>query len=84
MSPFNYAENKPISGIDLWGLQYSDAADGKRATEEDNSRWNPLKPVWDFYSSNKNSNKDKVDATLQAVIPEKNLNLGFKILRGNQ
>jgi len=25
VSTFNYAENRPISGIDLWGLQYVDA-----------------------------------------------------------
>src|SRR5690606_15138725 len=26
VSPFNYAENRPVDGIDLWGLQYINAS----------------------------------------------------------
>jgi RHS repeat-associated protein len=32
VSPFNYAENRPIDGIDLWGLQWSSVHDKKTNT----------------------------------------------------
>ncbi len=32
VSPFNYAENRPIDGVDLWGLQWVSAIDGNGNT----------------------------------------------------